>query len=177
MKTALAALATALVLPGLALAQTAAPAPAQPATAQSGAAATLPNTFDGPPQAARPAPAPEAPAPEPDVTPSSPAKVAATEAVLKTTIAAMQAGQPNYADMTPDLAEKVRAQSDRLLPVFQQIGALQSVIHVGTENGAELFTVVFANAPTQWIIALNEAGKITVVLFRPAPAPEPAPAA
>lgn len=177
MKTLIAALAVAAVLPGAALAQTATPpatnpqAPAEtplPPPAQTGAAATLPNSFDGPRQPARPAPAPaEAPA----ATPSDPAKVAAAEAMLKTTIAAMQAGAPNYDDMTPDLAEQVRGQSAQVLPIFQQLGALQGATHVGTQDEAELFAVIFANAPTQWIIALNPEGKMVALLFRPAPPP------
>lgn len=162
MKTVVAAL-VALALPAAALAQT-------PPAAQPGAAASLPNTFDGPPQAARPTPASPAQA-QTAATPSDPTKVAATEAMLKTTVAAMQAGAPNYSDMTPDLAEKVRAQAANLLPVFQQLGALQTITYLGTEDGAELFAVVFANAPTQWIMALNDEGKIAVVLFRPAPPP------
>lgn len=174
MKTLIAVLAAAVVLPGAALAQTATSqqAPAEtplPPPAQTGAAATLPNSFDGP-AVARAAPAP-APVETPAVAPSDPAKVAATEAMLKTTIAAMQAGAPNYDDMTPDLAEKVRGQSAQVLPIFQQLGVLQGVTHVGSQDEAELFAVIFANAPTQWIIALNPEGKIVALLFRPAPPP------
>ena len=171
MKSAFAALAATLILPAAALAQTpaatAAPKPAQaPAAAPSGAAATLPNTFDGP--AARTMASPAPPAAE---APSDPAKVAAAETMLKKTIAAMQTGTPNYADMTSDLAEKVRAQAGNVLPLFQQLGALQTVSHVGAQDGAELFSVIFASAPTQWIIALNPEGKIVALLFRPAPPP------
>jgi hypothetical protein len=172
MKFVLVALAAVLAVPGAALAQAATSAPAP---AQSGAAATLPNTFDGPqaaaPRAASPAAPRPAPTPAPDTTPSSPAKVAAAEAALKTTIAAMQAGTPNYGDMSDDLAAKVREQSANVLPLFQQLGALQSVTHVGTQDGAELFAAVFANAPTQWIIAQSPEGKIVALLFRPAPPP------
>ena len=163
MKSVLAAIATVLILPAAALAQT----PTQaPAATPSGAAATLPNTFDGP--AARTMAPPAPPVAE---TPSDPAKVAAAEAMLKKTIAAMQTGTPNYADMTTDLAEKVRAQAGNVLPLFQQLGALQTVAHVGAQDGAELFSVIFASAPTQWIIALNPEGKIVALLFRPAPPP------
>lgn len=185
MKSAFAALATVLILPAAAVA---APQAAQttpstrpaPAAAPAGAAATLPNTFDAPPAqtpaqtaaprpAARPAQAgPAAPAAEVQ---SDPAKVAAAELILKKTIAAMQSGTPNYGDMTSDLAEKVRAQAGNVLPMFEQLGALQSVTHVTTQDGAELFSVIFANAPTQWIIAQNSQGKIVALLFRPAPAP------
>lgn len=123
------------------------------------AAATLPNTFDAP-AAARPAPASAAPT-------SSPAVVAAAEAMLRKTVAAIQAGEANYADMSPDLAGKVRERAAEITPLIQSFGALQSVSHAGTENGAELFLVTFANQPTQWIIALNQ-GKIVALLFRPA---------
>ena len=156
--TALAALAAALVIPAAASAQS------------LGAAGTLPNTFDRPAQSAPPAAAPRA-APTAPATPSDPAKVAAAEKALKATIAAMQAGAPNYDAMTPDLAAKVREQAANMAPLIQSFGALNGVSHVATQNGAELFLVMFANAPTQWIIGLSQEGKIGVLLFRPAPAP------
>ena len=156
--TALAALAAALVIPAAASAQS------------LGAAGTLPNTFDRPAQSAPAAAAPRA-APTAPATPSDPAKVAAAEKALKATIAAMQAGAPNYDAMTPDLAAKVREQAANMAPLIQSFGALNGVSHVATQNGAELFLVMFANAPTQWIIGLSQEGKIGVLLFRPAPAP------
>lgn len=187
MKSVLTAIATVLILPAAALPAVALAAPqasapatrpaTTPAPAQTGAAATLPNTFDGPPAQTPARPAPAAPAGPAAATPSDPAKVAAAEIILKKTIAAMQAGTPNYADMTSDLAEKVRAQAGNVLPMFEQLGALQTVTHVTTQDGAELFSVIFASAPTQWIIAQNTQGKIVALLFRPAPAPTSAPGA
>lgn len=159
MKTVFAALAATLILPGAALAQSTAPA-------ETGAAGRLPNTFDAP--ARNTAQLPPAPA---AAARSDPAKAAAAEAMLKTTIAAIQAGAINYSDMTPDLADKVRAQAANVLGVFGQLGALESVTHSGTQDGAELFTVAFANAPLEWLIALNPEGKIVALLFRPAPPP------
>ena len=157
MKSALAA--AVLISAALAL-----PAAAQTAPQTGAAAARLPNTFDQPaaPPRAAPVPAPVA---------SDPAKVAAAEAMLRTTIAAFQAGTPNYSDMTADLADKVRQQAPSITPIFAQLGALGDIAHVGAEDGAELFMVGFANAPTQWIIAQNEQGKIIALLFRPAPPP------
>ena len=186
----LALLATALVLPmaGVAFAQSqsgptqASPAPASPAQASqaqvspaqvspaTGAAATLPNTFDRP---AEQRPRASATA-ETTVIPSDPAKVAAAETALKTTIAAMQSGTPNYADMTPDLAAKVLEQAATVAPLVKGFGELLGVTHVSTQNGSELFLVMFANAPTQWIVGQNAEGKITALLFRPAPAAPPA---
>lgn len=138
------------------------------------AVATLPNTFDGPP-AARPAARPAAAAAPaqataPAATPSDPAQVAAAEAMLRKTVAAMQAGAPNYGDMSENLAVKVREQSSAITPLMQSFGALTALAHVGAENGAELFMAQFANQATQWVIALNAEGKIVVLLFRPAPA-------
>jgi hypothetical protein len=154
--TSLAVLTAVLVLPVAASAQS------------LGAAGTLPNTFDRPASAAAQAPAAASQAAP--AAPSDPAKVAAAEAALKATIAAMQAGTPNYDDMTPDLASKVREQAGTVTPLIQGFGALNGLSHVGAQNGAELFLVMFANAPTQWIIGLTPEGKINALLFRPAPA-------
>lgn len=158
------------ILAAAALVAAAAPAMAQSAQTPAGgapAAARLPNTFDNPSAAAQAAPqTPPAPTPEP----VDPARAAAAETILKKTIAAMQAGSPNYADMSADLAGKVREQSTAITPLIQSFGAISSVTHVGVENGAELFLVEFANQRTQWIIAQDDGGKIVALLFRPAPA-------
>jgi len=183
-------------LPGSSSAALAAPAPA-PAQDQA-AAGRLPNTFDTPRASAR-APTPTTtttttrtttttPAPAQAQAPAQasaaaaaaagteaeaadPARVAASEAMLRTTIASMQAGAPNYADMSDDLAEKVREQSAAITPLIGSFGALQSLAHVGVENGADLFLVGFENQITQWIIAMNEEDKIVALLFRPATPP------
>lgn len=160
----------ALAAPLAAMAQTA-PTPSGPA-----AAARLPNTFDRP-QAVPTAPAARTAGPAASAsaaaaaTPSDPAKIAAAEAMLRTTIAAMQAGAPNYGDMTESLAGKVREQSAAITPLIQSFGKMQSLAHVGAENGAELFLVGFDNQITQWIIAQNGEGKIVALLFRPATPP------
>ena len=166
----------ALAAPLAAMAQTA-PTPTN-SLAPSGpaAAARLPNTFDRP-QAVPTAPAARTAGPAASAsasataTPSDPAKIAAAEAMLRTTIAAMQAGAPNYGDMTESLAGKVREQSAAITPLIQSFGKMQSLAHVGAENGAELFLVGFDNQITQWIIAQNGEGKIVALLFRPATPP------
>lgn len=144
-----------------------------PPANQGPAAASLPNTFDRPQTVASPRPATR-PAPAQTPAPaavSDPAKVAAAEAMLRKTITAMQAGSPNYGDMSDDLATKVREQSAAITPLIQSFGAMQSLAHVGAENGAELFLVGFDNQTTQWIIAQNSEGEIVALLFRPAPPP------
>ena len=150
------------------------PAVTAPAATPPAAAATLPNSFDqktegpAPGSASSRGPQVASSEPEPAAQPSDPAKVAAAETMLKRTISAMQAGTPNYADMSPDLGGKVRAQATTVTPVVQGFGALQSVKHVGHQSGAELFDVVFAQQATQWVIGQADDGKIVVLLFRPA---------
>lgn len=162
----------ALASPLTAVAQTQPAATLAPTPSGPAAAARLPNTFDRP-QAATISPAARtaAPAATASATPSDPAKVAAAEAMLRKTIAAMQAGSPNYGDMSESLAGKVREQSSAITPLIQSFGSLQSLAHVGAENGAELFLVGFQNQITQWIIAQDTQGKIVALLFRPATPP------
>jgi hypothetical protein len=133
-----------------------------PAGAQAQvAAASMPNSFDGPvrvAQVAAPAVAPSAPAP------ANPR----AEAVLRDIIAGAQAGTIDYALMSDDLAARVREQEATIQPLIAGFGLVQAVDFVGSQNGADLFAVVFANAATDWVIGFNEADKVAALLFRPA---------
>jgi len=125
------------------------------------AAASMPNSFDGPVRVApvaAPIAAPAAPAP---VNPRA-------EAVLRDIIAGAQAGTIDYAVMTEDLAGKVREQEASIQPLIVGFGPVQAVDFVGSQNGADLFAVIFANAATEWVIGFNEADKVAALLFRPA---------
>jgi len=181
----LAAAAVLMLLPATGFAQTASPAPAArlaspTGSATGGAAATLPNTFDAPANAPAAAPraprtaAPAAPAVSGPVAPRDPAEIALSETALRTTIAAIQTGAPNYAEMTPGVATRLRGQIPTITPLITGFGALKTIEYVGQEDEAELFVVVFDKAATQWIIARDEAGKIAALLFRPVAAPESA---
>ena len=133
-----------------------------PAGAQAQvAAASMPNSFDGPvrvAQAAPPTAAPAAPAP------ANPR----AEAVLRDIIAGAQAGTIDYAVMTEDLAGKVREQEAAIQPLIVGFGPVQAVDFIGSQNGADRFAVIFANAATEWVIGFNEADKVAALLFRPA---------
>ncbi|WP_420472021.1 hypothetical protein [Brevundimonas sp. FT23042] len=133
-----------------------------PAAAQAQVAAgNVPDPFSQP-AAGTPTPAPAA-APAPV---SSPAN-AASEEVLRTIIAEARTGTLNYDLFTPDLGDRVKAQESQLLPLIQGFGQVQAVDFVGSQNGADLFVVVFANAQTQWVIGF-EGDKVAALLFRPA---------
>ena len=126
------------------------------------AAGSVPNSFDGPAaapaQAAPPAPAAAAVAP---VNPAS-------EEALRAFIAGAQAGAVDYALMTDDLAAKVREQEATVLPLIEGFGPLVSLDFVGSQNGADLYGAIFANAATEWVIGVDEAGQVAALLFRPA---------
>jgi hypothetical protein len=134
-----------------------------PATAfAQAAAATLPNSFDDAAPARVAAPTPQAP------------DVIRAETALRALIASIQANEVDYAVFSDDLAPRIRQQQSRIAPVIQGFGALQTVAYIGDESGAALFAVGFANARTQWLIGFDPDDRIAALLFRPAPAAEPA---
>ena len=132
-----------------------------PAAAQAQVAAgSMPNSFDAP-GAAR-----AAPAPAPVAAPPTPVN-ARSEDVLREIIAGAQAGTINYALMTDDLAGRLRSQEATIRPLIAGFGPVQAVDFVGSQDGADLFAVIFSNAATQWVIAFNETDKVAALLFRP----------
>lgn len=130
-------------------------APASPPAA----AATLPNAFDGP-AAAAPVAAPS----QEEVTQADMA-----EGALRAVIADLAQGRLDDALFTADLAGRLRPQLATLRPIVQEFGAMGEIEPQGLSNGANQFLVTFENAITQWVVGLNEDGRISALLFRPAP--------
>ena len=132
------------------------------------AAGSVPNSFDRPAaQAVTPDTTPRRPEPADVPVATAPAN-AQSEEVLRTVIADAQAGTFNYALMEAGLATRMREQEARLLPLIRGFGPVQAVDFVGSQDGADLFVVTFANAATQWVIGFDDADKIDALLFRPA---------
>ena len=161
-KTLAAALLVA-ALAGPALAQT---TPATPSLNQSrsfapssGAAATLPNTFDRP--TAAPAPA----------TPAAPAvsNTQLAEGALRTVIDQFRAADIDEQLFTPGVATQLNAQLAEYARRIQGYGEVESIEAQGADGGAGQFLVVFENAATQWQLGLDDAGLIAAVRFREAP--------
>lgn len=86
---------------------------------------------------------------------------------LRTTIIGLTNASVDYNSMTPEVAAKVREQSEQITPLLRQFGPVQNAQALGFENGAEKFRVSFANQKTEWLIGFNPQGKIAVLLFRP----------
>lgn len=155
MKPFLAVAALGLALPSVAFAQV--------------AAGSVPNPFDRPAGAPSSASQATASAPQAAAEPLSPTPAnAASEEALRTIISGLQAGTPDYSLLTEGLATQLRAQAPTILPLMQGFGAIQSFDFAGSRSGADLFVINFANAQTEWIVGMDEGGKVAALLFRPA---------
>ena len=150
--------ASVMTITAPAMAQTMPSAQSRSLAPPSGAAATLPNTFD----------APVVPVAPPAATPV-PAESAVAAAVLRVVIDQLRTGELNPTLYTTDLVTRLRGQLPTIRPLLAGYGAIQSVEAQGTRDGAGQFLVVFDEAATQWLIGLNEQGLIAALLFRPAP--------
>jgi CubicO group peptidase (beta-lactamase class C family) len=92
--------------------------------------------------------------------------VPGTESELRRLIAEMQAGTPDYARMSPELAETVRAKlaSGHSLP--KSLGAVQSMqFESVSPAGLDVYDVKFEHGTVQWRIKLGPDGKIWISGF------------
>jgi hypothetical protein len=149
-----------LISAGPCLAQSLPLTPGRGQAPLSGAAATLPNSFDTPAQA------PLAAAPMPS-TPTT--DVAIAEAALRVVINQLRAGTIDPALYTPDLAARLQGRLATITPLLNGYGALLTIEAQGTREGAGQFLVTFDEATTQWLVGLDDHGLIAALLFRPAP--------
>lgn len=139
------------------------------ANAPAGAAATLPNTFDGP---AAPAPAQPSsrPAPPPAAAPSTQVTDAQmAEAALRNVIEQFRAADIDEALFTPDVATQLNGQLADYSRLIRGYGAVQSIEPQTATGGVGQFLVVFENAATQWQVGLDEGGLVAALRFREAP--------
>lgn len=157
-----------MALASTAMAQTT-PAPAQdPANKADVAAANLPGAFTG--GSARPAAPPPAPTAPAAVDPR-------TEPALRAVIAAVQAGPLDPALFSESVAAQMPAQEPPLRAMLDGKGELVTIVHRGQRNGADIYQALFERGDTQWVIGVDDAGKVAVFLFRETPAQTPTPPA
>jgi len=91
-----------------------------------------------------------------------------TEAALRRNIEELQRGEPNYDQMSPQLADVTRQQLPQLKTLMAQLGALQSVTFTGVgPGGADIYQVKFEHGATEWRISLGPDGKAIGIGFRP----------
>lgn len=159
----------ALALAGAAHAQSAPvtppPVQVQAPVRDSAVAATLPNAFTGSqrPAAATPTPAPDAPTSPTPVDPrTEPALRMVIDAVRKSPTLDLSIFSENTAAQMPEQEPLLRA-------LLEGKGELVAIVHRGQQNGADVYQAVFENGDTQWMVGVDEAGKVAVFLFRETP--------
>jgi hypothetical protein len=90
-----------------------------------------------------------------------------SEAALRRNIAGVQAGKPDYDQMSAGLADATRQQLTAITAMFAKFGAVQSVtFNSVARNGADVYAVEFEHAKTEWRITMAADGKIDGVNFR-----------
>jgi hypothetical protein len=93
-----------------------------------------------------------------------------SEAALRRLIAGILVGQPNYAEMTPDLAAVTRQQLPKLEALVQGFGAVQSVQFQGVgQAGWDSYEVKQQHGSTLWRLSLDSSGIIDGALVTLAP--------
>lgn len=106
------------------------------------------------------------------VTPVAPQRTTAdprAEPAIRAFVGGLQTGAVDWSVFTDNMAEQIRPQEAAAAEAVKGLGALESVEWLEHREGADLFLVRFAEADTQWVIGFDQAGKIGLLLFRPAP--------
>jgi bla regulator protein BlaR1 len=89
---------------------------------------------------------------------------------LRRMIAWHTSGNPDYAQMRPELASLVEQQLPRTSALFKQLGALKSVEFKGVGNqGWDIYDLTFENGRAVYRIALSSDGIITGAMMQTGP--------
>jgi hypothetical protein len=93
-----------------------------------------------------------------------------SEAALRTSMSALQAGNPNYADMSPLLQEATRQQLPTLKDFLNKLGTVEGIEFKGVaDNGADKYVVTHQSGKqSDWVIELGADGKLSTLGVRPA---------
>jgi hypothetical protein len=83
------------------------------------------------------------------------APLAASEAMLRQYIEAVSRGQPNYDDMTPEVAAYTHQQLPLNQAILSKLGTLQAMSFRGVSySGNDIYMAHFANGTAEWRIGL-----------------------
>ena len=91
-----------------------------------------------------------------------------SEAATRKMVTAIQEGHPDYEDMSPGLADAVRAQQPQMKPGMEFLGPVKTVefVRVG-DGGWDVYRVKYANGSLLWRIGLGPDGKVAYALTLP----------
>lgn len=93
-----------------------------------------------------------------------------SEAAIGRLIAGTMSGKPNYAEMSPALAEATRKQLPKLQANMQELGAVKSIKFLGVgAQGTDSYTVWHENGASHWRISMDSNGIIALAAVSPGP--------
>jgi bla regulator protein BlaR1 len=93
-----------------------------------------------------------------------------SEAAVRHLIEGIASGKPNYAEMSPALADAARQQFPQMAASLAQLGAVQSIEFRGVgKQGFDVYEVRHEHGMSRWRIALDDHGIITGALFSEGP--------
>jgi beta-lactamase regulating signal transducer with metallopeptidase domain len=93
-----------------------------------------------------------------------------TEAAARKLESSIVAGAPDYADMSPLVAEATRAQLPRLKAWLEKLGPMEEVRFLGVSSqGADVYDIRHPNGFARWTIALGPDGKVSTAWVAPGP--------
>jgi hypothetical protein len=91
-----------------------------------------------------------------------------SEQALRRYIDALRRGEPNYDDMTPQVAAYTRQQLVLNQAILARLGALRAMsFRTVTVNGADVYFIHFANGSAEWRIRLVKQGRIGRIALGP----------
>ena len=109
---------------------------------------------------------PEGPAGERVFTPGPPS--AGTEAALRSLVAGLASGSPDYNKLSPDFAEVVRRDLPMTEPFFRSMGELRSVTFRGRGSmGDDVYNLVFAKGGVTMSAKLDAQGRMAGGILQP----------
>ncbi len=101
-------------------------------------------------------------------TPRRTSPMPGSEQALRRYIEALSRGEPNYDDMTPQVAAETRQQLQLNQAILARLGALRAMSFRGvTQIGSDLYIAQFANGSAEWRIGLVKQGRIGRIALGP----------
>jgi hypothetical protein len=99
---------------------------------------------------------------------------AGTEAILRTLVAGLASGSPDYDKLSPQFAEVVRRDLPITQPLFKSMGELKSITFRGRGGmGDDVYYLAFANGNVTMSAAIDANGKMAGGILQPEGGPQP----
>jgi hypothetical protein len=94
------------------------------------------------------------------------APTSGTETALRTLVAGLARGSPDYNKLSPQFAQVVRRDLPMTHPLFSSMGELESVTFLGSEAGDDVYDLVFAKGGVIMSASLDSDGRMAGGFFQ-----------